>query len=85
MAKKSKKNLSFAEQEMEAYAQASPDIHRDPVSTILGVIDRHAEEIHKAKKHYLEQRNDAQYAVYGEIEAAFDILKDDLKREGFCL
>ena len=78
MAKKSKKNPSFAEQEMVL-------CERDPVSTILGVIDRHASEIHEAKKRYLEAGNDAQYAVYGEIEAAFDILKDDLKREGFCV
>lgn len=84
MAKKKQKK-SFAEEEMEAYATAAPDIHEDPVKLIMGVIDRNLGEITTAKLKYLDQKNYDSYGRYGDIEAAFIILKDDLRKEGFAV
>lgn len=86
MAKKSKKtNLSFAELEMESYATAQPDIHEDRSTHILRIIEAHAAETAKAKKYFLLNDDVNMYARYGDIEAAFDILKEDLRREGFAI
>ena len=81
--KKQKKN--FAEEEMEAYSTAAPDIHEDPVQLILGVIERNHQSITTAKLKYLDEKNYDSYGRYGDIEAAFDILKEDLRKEGFVV
>lgn len=74
---------SFAELEMENYAQAKPDIHEDNGEHILRIFKKHVNEIAAAKKKYLKDKNYDQYGRYGDIEAAFYILAEDLKREGF--
>lgn len=52
---------------------------------ILQIIHRHADDITKAKDHYLKEENSEQYLIYSNIESAFDILKEDLNKEGFEL
>lgn len=81
---KSKKK-SFAELEQESYSKGAPDIHEDPVKLILGVIERNAKSISDTKLKYLNDNDAEQYGRYGDIEAAFDILKEDIRKEGFEL
>lgn len=83
MAKKKKTQQSFAEQEMEAYAKAEPDIHEDPVKIILGIIKKHSDEVCLASVRYLDRGDFEQHKTYSDIAAAFDILKEDLRKEGF--
>ena len=83
MPKKKKTQQSFAEQEMEAYAKAEPDIHVDREKKILEIIGKHCEEISAAKYRGLNDNNIEMYKTYGDIEAAFYILKEDLRKEGF--
>ena len=82
MAKK-KKEKNFAELEMEAYAKAEPDIHVDREKLILEIILKNRDEITSAKLAYLDKGNKEGYGRYGDIEAAFDILVEDLRKEGF--
>ena len=50
---------------------------------ILQIIQQHSNEITRTKNRFLKEGNSEQYLAYANIEAAFDILKDDLKEEGF--
>ena len=84
--KKSKKDISFAEQEMASYADMNePDIHVDKPKAICAVIDRNLNEIVAAKNKYLKDDNIPQYERYSEIEASFYILIDDLRKEGLYI
>lgn len=84
--KKSKK--SVAELEMEAYAKAEPDFHEDPVRLILSVIHRHTQELRETAVRYMnaeDEKNLRMYSGYVEAAAAFDILEEDLRKEGFSI
>lgn len=84
MAKKQKK--SVMEEELEALSQGKTCTKEEEGDRILKLIRKHADEISKTKKHYLENDNDAaQYGIYSNIESAFDILIDDLRKEGFAI
>lgn len=83
MAKKAKK--SAMEEELEAFSQGKTCIKEDEGSRILQLIKKHADEVSKTKSLYLESSNSEQYSVYANIESAFDILIDDLRREGFAI
>ena len=84
--KKSKK--SVAELEMDAYAKAEPDFHEDRVQLILSVIHRHTQELRKMAVKCIsleEEKNLRLYSGYVEAAAAFDILEEDLRKEGFSI
>lgn len=84
--KKSKK--STAELEMESYAKAEPDFHEDPVKLILSIVHRHAQELRLTAFRYLnteDERNLRLYSGYLEAAAAFDVLEEDLRKEGFSI
>lgn len=86
MGKKSKK--SVAELEMETYAKAEPDFHADPVQLILSIVKRHAQELRNTAVSYMsteDENNLRMYSGYLEATAAFDILEEDLRKEGFSL
>lgn len=84
--KKSKKDISFSEQEMASYADAnSPDIHTDKQKAICNIIARNLNEITMAKNKYLSETNIVSYERYCEVEAAFYILIDDLRKEGLYI
>lgn len=55
------------------------------VKQILQIIRKNSDEITKTKNRFLKEGNSEQYLAYANIEAAFDILKDDLKEEGFSV
>lgn len=84
--KKSKK--SVAEMEMEAYAKAEPNFHEDPVELILSIIHRHTQELRETAITYMsaeDEKNLRMYSGYVEAAAAFDILEEDLRKEGFSI
>lgn len=83
MAKKAKK--SVMEEELEAFSQGKTCIKEDEGSRVLQIIKKHSDEVSKTKSLYLESSNGEQYATYANIESAFDILIDDLRREGFAI
>ena len=49
---------------------------------ILQIIKKHSEEITKTKIRFLKDGDSDQYQTYANIEAAFDILIDELEEEG---
>lgn len=55
------------------------------VKQILQIVRKNSDEITKTKNRFLKEGNSEQYLAYANIEAAFDILKDDLKEEGFSV
>lgn len=55
------------------------------VKQILQIIKKNSDEITKTKNLFLKEGKSEQYLAYANIEAAFDILKDDLKEEGFSV
>lgn len=84
MAKKQKKSVT--EEELEALSQGKTCTKEEEGDRILKLIRKHADEVSKTKRHYLENDNDAaQYGIYSNIESAFDILIDDLRKEGFAI
>ena len=82
MAKK-KNRVSFAEEEMAAYAQGQPDIHEDRSEIILRIIRQHEEELNRAAAKYLKLDSIDQYSRYSEAAAAIYNLKEALRMEGF--
>jgi len=54
----------------------------NPENRILQIIKKHSEEITKTKIRFLKDGDSDQYQTYANIEAAFDILIDDLEEEG---
>lgn len=77
MSKKAKK--SVIEEEMEAMEKKND---RD---RILDIVKGHAANISRTKMQYLEEDQDDRYAMYANIESAFDILLDDLRKEGYAV
>lgn len=55
------------------------------IKQILQIVRKNSDEITKTKSRFLKEGNSEQYLAYANIEAAFDILKDDLKEEGFTV
>ena len=83
MSKKSKK--SQMEEELEAFSQGRTCTKEDGESRVIGIIKKHAENIRRTKMQYLEDSESERYAMYANIESAFDILLDDIKSEGFAV
>ena len=83
MAKKAKKSLM--EEELEAVSQGKACTKEDAADYILKTIKKHATSITRTKQQYLEENQADMYATYANIESAFDILIDDLKKAGFAL
>lgn len=54
----------------------------NPENQILQIIKKHSEEITKTKIRFLKDGDSDQYQTYANIEAAFDILIDELEEEG---
>lgn len=77
MSKKAKK--SVIEEEMEAMEKKND---RD---RILDIVKGHAANISRTKLQYLEEDQNDRYAMYANIESAFDILLDDLRKEGYAV
>lgn len=83
MAKKVKK--SVMEEELEAMSQGKTCTKEEEAVRILQIIINHAHNIHRTKMRYLEDDESEQYGIYSNIESAFDILLDDLRKEGFAV
>ena len=83
MSKKAKK--SIMEEELEAMSKGKTCIKEDEADRILTIIKKHAANISRTKMQYLEDDQNDRYMMYANIESAFDILIDDLKKEGFAV
>ena len=84
MAKKQKK--SVMEEELEALSHGKTCTKEEEGDRILKLIRKHADEVSKTKRQYLETNIDSpQYGIYSNIESAFDILIDDLRKEGLAI
>lgn len=81
MSKKAKK--STMEEELEAFSQGKTCTAENAGPRILAIVARHANSVSKTKRQYLDEGQSERYAMYANIEAAFDILLDDLRLEGF--
>lgn len=81
----SKKKKSVMEEELEAASQGKTCTKEEEGSRILSVIQKHADSIERTKRRYLEDCNADQYGIYTNIQSAFDILIDDLRKEGFAI
>lgn len=77
MAKKAKK--SIIEEEMETMKKQNEQ------DRILDIVKAHARNISRTKMQYLEEDENERYTMYSNIEAAFDILLDDLRKEGYAV
>ena len=83
MSKKSKK--SVMEEELETVSQGKACTKEDAADYILKIIKKHAANVTRTKQQYLEENQADRYAMYANIESAFDILIDDLRKDGFQL
>lgn len=85
MAKKQKK--SVMEEELEVLSRGKTCTKEEEGDRILKLIRKHADEISKTKRLYLDEDDvdSQQYSIYSNIESAFDILIDDLRKEGFAI
>ena len=79
------KQKSIMEEELEAVGKGRTCVKEDEADRILLLIKKHATSISKTKNQYLEESNGERYAMYANIESAFDILMDDLRSEGFAV
>ena len=80
MARKQQK--SAMEEELEAFSRGKTCTPEDNGKRIIQLVKKHAKEISKTKRQYLDQEDSELYKTYANIEAAFDILMDDLEKEG---
>lgn len=80
-----RKQKSIMEEELEAVSKGKTCIKEDEADRILLLIKKHATSISKTKNQYLEESNGERYAMYANIESAFDILLDELRAEGFAI
>lgn len=78
-----KKQKSAMEEELEAFSQGKTCTDEDAPKRIIQIIMNHARNVSNKKRRYLDDIDAEQYGIYANIEAAFDILIDDLKKEGF--
>lgn len=76
---------SIMEEELEAVSKGKTCVKEDEADRILLLIKKHATSISKTKNQYLEESNGERYAMYANIESAFDILMDELRAEGFAI
>ena len=83
MSKKAKK--SVMEEELEAISQGRTCTKEEEGARIIEIIKKHAGNIGRTKMQYLDDANAEQYAMYANIESAFDILIDDIRKEGFAI
>lgn len=79
------KKKSVMEEELEAMSKGKTCVKEDEADRILTLIKKHASSISKTKQHYLEDSDGERYAMYANIESAFDILIEDLRMEGFAI
>ena len=79
------KQKSIMEEELEAVSKGRTCVKEDEADRILTLIKKHATSISKTKNQYLEESNGERYAMYANIESAFDILMDELRAEGFAI
>lgn len=79
------KQKSIMEEELEAVSKGKTCVKEDEADRILLLIKKHATSISKTKNQYLEESNGERYAMYANIESAFDILLDELRAEGFAI
>lgn len=79
------KQKSIMEEELEAVSKGKTCVKEDEADRILLLIKKHATSISKTKNQYLEESNGERYAMYANIESAFDILMDELRAEGFAI
>ena len=79
------KQKSIMEEELEAVSKGKTCIKEDEADRILTLIKKHANNVSKTKQQYLDESNGERYAMYANIESAFDILMDDLRAEGFTV
>ena len=80
-----RKKKSIMEEELEAVSKGKTCVKEDEADRILLLIKKHATSISKTKNQYLEESNGERYAMYANIESAFDILMDELRAEGFAI
>jgi len=80
-----RKQKSIMEEELEAVSKGKTCVKEDEADRILLLIKKHATSISKTKNQYLEESNSERYAMYANIESAFDILMDELRAEGFAI
>lgn len=83
MSKKAKK--SVMEEELEAMSQGKTCTKEEEGDRIINIIKQHAHNIERTKLQYLDESQHERYIMYANIESAFDILLDDLKKEGFAV
>lgn len=79
------KQKSIMEEELEAVSKGKTCVKEDEADRILTLIKKHANSISKTKQRYLEDSDGERYAMYANIESAFDILIEDLRMEGFAI
>ena len=79
------KQKSIMEEELEAMSKGKTCVKEDEADRILTLIKKHASNISKTKQLYLEGSDGERYAMYANIESAFDILIEDLRMEGFAI
>ena len=84
MATKSKKK-SVMEEELESFSQKRACTKEEEGDRILKIIRKHADSVSKTKMRYLDEADGQQYSIYANIESAYDILMDDLRKEGFAI
>jgi hypothetical protein len=80
-----KKKKSVMEEELESASKKKAYTPDDAADYVLKIIKKHADEVSSTKKRYLDESNVDRYGIYSNIEAAFDILMDDLRKEGFAI
>ena len=81
----SKKKKSVMEEELEAISKGKTCTKEEESSRILDIIKKHARNVERTKLQYLEDSENERYIMYANIESAFDILLDDLRKEGFAV
>lgn len=84
MAGKGKKK-SVMEEELESISKGRTCTKEEEGDRILKIIRKHADSVSKTKMRYLDEADGQQYSIYANIESAYDILMDDLRKEGFAI
>lgn len=83
MPKKSKK--SQMEEELEAMSKGRTCTKEDGEDRVIAIIKKHARNIDRTKLQYLDEDQNEMYAMYANIQSAFDLLLEEIKSEGFAV
>ena len=84
MAKK-RSAKSMMEEELESYSKGSAPSCSNDAKKILSIIGKRMNEVKRIKNLYLDEPSVDLFGIYSNIESAFELLAEDLKKEGYTI